>query len=328
MDIGAIPKQLNIIEKELNELRELQNQNGTFRNFGLFPPRVNYDKGGEYFETAYIVHAFLKASKIIRKKYNDVISKSFVFLNSNSSMLKSTKDGLSMAAYAFALNGRKDKATALLNQVEQEAYVNGSMKCFKITRSSDCDITHTCYAMMAYVKIGEADKALPIFNWLTQNHNKEKYSSNTYTYAIATEAIAEIAKLGTISTTDFTVTLRNEADFFKTIHITEKNIKDVYEEEFPEYSKQFNITASGVGFCSITTIIEKSVMINVTKTKFDLKVAPLNENTVQVCATYNPGEETSASVLNVIYDVEFPSGYIFLKIIDLETKREIQVIQL
>lgn len=323
MDIGALPMEVNIIEDELDELKRQQSSNGSFYIFGMIP-----SSNSVYFQTAYIVHVFLKVKNIIRKSYSDVIAKSFSFLDERSNMLISGKEGLSMAAYAYALYGKKDKASMLLNEVEKEYNMIGNTKkCFKLIPNGPCDTEHSSYAAMAYIKIGEKVKALSIFNWLTQQHNENKYAFNTHTYAIATEVIAEMAKLLKPVDTDFEVVLKNEASFEKKIHVTDKNMQDVIEIEYPEYSRTANITASGKGFCSITVIMEKTITINETDTKFKIDITPLNQTIVRVCAMYDPGEDlNSAEILNnVIYDIEMPSGHIFSEIIAVKKNLEIKV---
>lgn len=323
MNIKVLPKQIEIIEKELDELKRKQNPNGSFDDFGQLP----YSKD-VYFQTAYIAHSFLKVKNVVKKSYSDVLANCFAFLDNQSNMLQSGKEGLSMAAYAYALYGKKERTLELLKEVEKEVHqITESQKCFKLQTLDPCDIRHSSYAAMAYIKINEKVKALHIFNWLVQHHNENKYSSNTHAYAIATEVIAEMAKLLKTLDTDFKVTLKNEANFEKTIHVTDKNMKETFEIEYPEYSRMVDLTASGKGFCSITLIMEKTITINETASKFEMDVKQLSETLVQVCATYKPNEELNVAEIlnNVIYDVEMPSGHIFSKVVDADNIPQIKV---
>lgn len=321
------------MELELDVLRTLQNSDGTFRNFGSIPP--SKDRNGaymKYFQTAYILHVFLKSKKIVGEKYDDVIQRSFNFLNSDSNRLLAGKRELSIAAYAYALAGQKDTAKRLLKEVEKESLIinksfeNPQMKCYKSSSDSDCDIVHSSYALLAYLTVHESKFVEPVFMWLIDSYNKNKYSSNTYLFAIATEAIAKKTKKQS-EETDFTITLENEHTFRKTIHVTNENMNEVFEEEFPKFSRKAKISASGQGFCSITTIIEKTVTVSKTETMFTLNVTPLSQTMLEVCAIYDPRDVTNSldSLNNVIYDVEMPSGYIFSEVVDFDNIKEIKV---
>jgi len=158
---------------------------------------------------------------------------------------------------------------------------------------------------------------------------KKTRSSYFYHYkGTSTEAISKflIARPSSLPT-DFTVTLTNEFDFNKTVHITKNNQEESVEVDFPDYCMDPKISIKGSGFCKITKIVENSIEVGQMSSKFNLDIKALaeskpNERIVRVCAKHN---DKSQTLTNVVYDVEIPNGYAYSHIIDLANKTEIQV---
>jgi hypothetical protein len=100
----------------------------------------------------------------------------------------------------------------------------------------------------------------------------------------------------------------------------------------PDYTLNFTTYAKGYGYCSITTVKESTVSLTVANPYFKLNITPRKGSTsdqmiVQVCATYDPPENvhTEAILTNVIYDVEMPSGYQYMEVINQSSTPDIGV---
>lgn len=334
MEIGALPINRGIIERELNALRGYQTGSGNFNNFGSIP-----DSRSEYFRTAYILIPFLKFKKLITTNYEDVIRRGFNYLDGIHAVSGSDKEAYSVAALAYALRGDHNKAQNLLNEVEKDVFkIDNNRKCFKLSKSqgqsqAGCNLRHTSYAAIAYLTMNKFDSAKALITYILSQYKLNARYCYTYAFAISTEAISKFLIARTTATvTDFTVTLTNEMNFNRVVHITAANQKDPVEVIYPDYTLSPSISMKGSGFCSITKIFESTVALEQTSSKFSLTVTPLaatgtNMRTVRICGTYQPNEDEIAAqtLFNVIYDVEMPSGYTYTDIVNLSSKPEIKV---
>ncbi|XP_070504792.1 thioester-containing protein 1 allele S3-like [Chironomus tepperi] len=309
MEIGALPENQEIIEKELNLLKDQQTSiisevsQAIFRNF-------------------------------VNKNYDAVINKGFSYLNGITSGSPSDMESYSIAAYAYALLGNHKMAKSLLKQTEKhKKEFNTKKYCLKSSFDTDCNIMHTSYAVIAYLTMNMTREAKPFSAWIMDSYKPNKYYSYTNTYAVAAEAISKflIANPSTAKT-DFTVTLTNEMDFNKVIHVTKANQKNEVEVIYPDYTLNPQFSIQGSGFCSITKIMESTIALTQSSSKFTLLVttrggSSTREKIVKVCATYQPKEDEVSleTIFNVIYDVELPSGYVYKEIVNLSSKPEIKL---
>lgn len=332
MEIDALPMNKQIIERELDALKSFQDSEGKFTNFGNVPKSPEDNETANYFQTAYVLIPFLRFNKNLTKDYTDVISKGIGYLKGSTNKLKLKRQALSIAAYTFALYNDKVEAKNLLKAVESDIVQKNKETCFKVERNSaECDLRHTSYAAIAYIALNDFDKAKSVIAWLLQTHNLNKYYSNTHPYAIATEAIAKYVSTLSTKKTEFTVNVKNDGGFNVNINVNKTNLINAIELDLPDYSLVLNTSISGSGYCSITTILEKIINVDVEDPLFSLKLtkkktAINDEKIIEVCAIYNPDDgQNTHTLLNVIYDVKLPSGYIYASIVDNEKKPEIKV---
>ena len=333
MEIGALPQNDQIIKAELEALKSKQNSDGGFTDFGDFPGFDSPGSRSNYFETAFVLIPFLKLRKTtIGKNYETQITKAINYLKSNKNKLGASKEGIAIAAYAFGLIGETIETKNLLDELQDASLgFPGNKKCFKIKRTSEnCDMRHTSYAALAYLTFNDISKAAELVNWLVKDLNLKYLYSNTHEYAVATEPIAKIASILKVDKTDFKVTVRNERNFTASATITKKNADKMQYVQFPEYSQDVISVAEGHGYCSITTLYEKLIKLPRISTSFAVTVAPTKssgsnfESTFQVCAEYSHDKFTS--LVNVIYEVEMPSGYVYVGVEDFEKmKKDIKV---
>ncbi|CAG9810260.1 unnamed protein product [Chironomus riparius] len=331
MEIGALPKNARVVEQELDALKGKQNADGTFGDFGPTPPSRS-----TYFQTAYVLIPFLKIKKMnfLTKNYDEVIQRCFSHLTGIHAVSGTDKEAYGLAALAYALNGDNNQAQKMLDEVEKDIVrIDKIRKCYKLSRSqTKCDMRHTSYVAITYLTMKKVENAKALITWLLTSYRV--YSAYEYTYdvAITTEAIAKFLITREVHpTTDFKATLTNELDFNEVVHITTKNQKDAKEIIFPAYTLKPKVSVTGSGYSSITTIIESTVALVQTSSKFLLTVKPAkstsNIKTVQICATYQPLEDevSMQTLVNVIYDVEMPSGYTYTDIDSLDKKPEIKM---
>lgn len=324
MEIGALPRQTLIIEQELDYLKNKQQSNGEFEDFGDFP--TTKDKYGtpaaSFFKTAFVLIPFLKFKGLVDINYDNVIQKGFDYLKSNENRWQLNYEGYPVAAFAYALNNDKINANRLLSEIEKLSVDLGSnKKCYKVSRDdSECELRHTTYAVLAYVQLDEISKALALVNWLITFYNLNYYYSNTHDYALVTEPIAKLAKHLKTDSTQLKVTLKNERKFEKIVGINSENSEIFQEIQFPRYSQDVISIANGHGYCSITTIFERIVSLPIVTAKFKLTINPTEKNykerIVKICAEY----VGNSVVMNVIYEVKMPSGYVFVEVIDIENQ--------
>ncbi|CAG9810263.1 unnamed protein product [Chironomus riparius] len=331
MEIEAIPKNELIIEQELDLLKNRQNSNGFFNNFGSIPSSRNL-----YFQTAYILIPFLKLRRFVNKNYDEVITNGFNYLNNMTNISTSDTEAFSVAAYAYALNGNDKMAKQLLTYAEKNSRnVTNQNTCLTISKTNHkCDTRHTSYAVIAYVILNMPDKAKSHFRYIYDEYKMNQVLSNTYFYAVCAEAISRylIAK-PVKKSTDFTVTLTNEDNFKKIVHITKENQANEIEVAFPDYTLKADIKIQGSGFCLITKIVERTVVLDQSSSKFTMSILTqngtrTNEKKLKVCAIYHPSEEDPSSFIltSVIYDVEMVSGYKFKELTNRLDIHEIKMV--
>jgi len=330
MEVGAIPINTQFIQNELDALSALQTENGKWEDFGNFPQFFGSSDSKLYFETAFMLIPYLKFKKYFNISYDEVISKGFGYLNSTSKQSVINDGGLSVAAFSYALNDDFAEARDLLSKVEGAIVnIDDNQKCCKISiNQTECDLRHTSYTAIVYLMLNETEKAKSLINWLQLTININKYSLNTHHYAIATEAVVKYASFFPIQETNLTVNVSSN----KTVEITNRKNHESIEIKLPYNSSTASLMISGVGFCSVTTIIQRIIQSSQPSSKFNLTVTPLAGSSekfkiVEVCATYHPKDDDPnlQTLFDVTYDVKMPSGYIYSDIIDLEDKFEIKV---
>ncbi|KAL7011303.1 hypothetical protein ACKWTF_014220 [Chironomus riparius] len=333
MELKLINADIPVIEKELDKLKKAQTTAGSFENFGNFPD-IREDPSRKntqnYFQTAFVLISFLKAQKIVTNSYMDVIDKAFIYLDDESNRYSVDSEGLSIAAYAYALGieydeGRENEAKKLLDTIERaKVDYGGNKKCFKIkTASTECHMRHTSYAAMAYLKLNEIDKAMPLIYWMLKEYNFYIYQGYTYNSAILSEPIADATIALGVDVTDFEVALTSEDKPYKKFKFTNKNVNDYHEVPFIPNVNKISMIVEGTGFCTVTRVNEFMVEEAEINNQFSVTITPkASEGIVNVCASYSSTESNQNSILNVVYEVEFPTGYIFAGVVNEQSHRK------
>jgi hypothetical protein len=243
-------------------------------------------------------------------------------------------EAYSVAALAYVLNNQHDEAQNMLSEIEKDVIgINENQKCFKLlTKDTKCDLRHTSFAAITYLTMNRFDEAKALIPYIYNEYKNKSFSKNP-DYGIPIEALARflIARPDYLPT-NLTVTLTNEFDFKKVVHITAENQRESVEVIYPDYTLDPKITIQGIGYVSIENIVEKIFELNgYINSQFILKVKiPASTSIIriiQVCATYEPPDDDyhMKTLSNVIYDVEIPPGYIYKETVDMASKPEIKV---
>lgn len=334
MEAEAIPSYAKNIQSELDALKTYQTEDGMFKEFGKFPELNGCSKSTLYFQTAFVLIPFLKFKKQFNISYDEVINKSFSYLNAAVNETRSNEEGLSVAALAYALHDNHDKARSILTKVSKTIIeINIDQKCCKTSlKQTKCDLRHTSYTAIAYLMLNETENAKPLVNWLTLSLQNNKRFEATHSHAIATEAVAKYLSIVPAKQTNLTISVRNDLGFEKNVTITNEIGSNNEKIPLPSNTSAINIKTSGIGFLSVTTMIQRTILTSQSSSKLNLTVTPLvstakNFKIVEVCATYHPTDINSMSqtLANVIYDIEMPTGFIYSNVMDSKEQVEIKV---
>jgi len=326
MTVGAIPEDKKVVFESLDKVRDRQESNGTFshKNFKFYYGLAkdndsSYNHTERYFAAAYCLIPFVRFRKFMDGRYDNFIEKGFRFLNKKEHRLPVMRHGLSVAAYVYALDNQPEKAQTLLRDVEKAFIIyRDKKKCYKIFEGdNNCDMIHTAYVALAYLALNDVIKAEPIIFYLSSYKPAAEYHIDTRILSIVTGPIAEMAALLHVKNTNLKINVRNEHTFSKDLYIDDGNSDRPQTIEMPQGSEKVSSVISGQGFCTISVIFERIVVVPVVDNVFSLTLKskvgyPWDMRIVEVCATYNQQSGMKPILVNVIYEVEMPSGYIFL----------------
>lgn len=341
MTAGAIPTDKNIVFEHMDVLQGLQGTDGTFTSssFNYYYGLPGSDQGDsfkdseKYFAAAYCLIPAVRHRKFMDGRYDDFIKKGLSYLDKDGNRLQVMRFGLSIAAYVYALDGQKDKARKLLIDVEK-AYIHheDNKRCYKIFEGdSACDIRHTTFVALTYITLNDLVKAEPIIYFLLGKKQGYDYSQNTQYLAVVTEPIADMGVLLNTDNTNLKVTIKDEHSFKQDFEITKVNSDVPQTIEMPQGSELVSSVISGQGYCTISSIFERIVVVPQINHVFSLSIKTRQESSstvtkyVEVCATYNQQSGMKPVLVNVVYEVEMPSGYIFLEVKDSDKHTEIKV---
>ncbi|KAL7011281.1 hypothetical protein ACKWTF_014213 [Chironomus riparius] len=315
ISVGVLPNDdhnKNMIENEFDAIIADQNADGSFSNFGKIP-----SFSCQYSQTSYILVQFLKHRGVVDRSYDEAINRGFKYLDTNRLEIKNF--GLSIAAYAYALRGNIKEANEIVQFIESNNVVSSDLmlkRCFKVNRNDkECNALFTANAAMAYFELNENTKAIQLVNWLVDDNLKSIYSSYSLDYALLTEPIARVAKFIGAKDTMLTIVAENELSY-KTqaeFTFTSKNCSTEQNKLFPQESRKMFYTVNGDGFYAVTRVVEMLHTAPQSQSIFNIS-ATVDKDTVEVCGMNMADEGDEKSIVNVIYEVDMPSGYTYLKI--------------
>lgn len=184
--------------------------------------------------------------------------------------------------------------------------------------------------MLTLNKLAHAE---PVINWLIKTNLRFGGMEYTLYNAILTEPIVEMGiKKNAADLTNLKVKLRNEHGYQQTVEITKENDQALQNVDLPKYSREITASVSGYGYCTVTIFMETILLSEKVVPKFTLNINTnihsniQQEKIVRVCAIYNSKGSEKTSIVNVIYEVNMPSGYVYSNVVNLNQKPEIKVI--
>ena len=266
-----------------------------------------------YHKTAVVLITFLKFRELLEKRYEDVIEKAFNYLKLNENSWNSNYKGYAVAAYAYTLNNDAQNANQLLSKVETiSVYKAEDKKCFKIKQNDyACDVMHTAYAALAYVQLGEISKAFPLTRWLISVKNINYFQSTLHDHALGTEAVANFLKYLRIEETKLTVTIKNDGNFEKSLEVNSENTKNFQNIELPKNTQDAITKVEGHGYCSVTTIFERTVSVPKASSNFKMTINATEKNDIEKVVKISAENIGISTVIEAVYEVEMPSGYVY-----------------
>ncbi|KAL7011178.1 hypothetical protein ACKWTF_014137 [Chironomus riparius] len=341
MTVDAVPEDKKVVFEQLDKVRDLQESNGTFShaNFKFYygfalDQNSDFIYTERYFAAAYCLVPFVRHRKFMDGRYDNFILKGFRYLDKDENRLQVLRHGLSVASYVYALDNQPEKAEKLLKEIER-AYKHheDNKRCYKILETdADCDVRHTTYVALTYLTLKDLVKAEPIIYYLLSKKQGYDYSQNTRFLSVVTEPIADMGVLINVDETDLKVTVKNQGAFQQDFFIDTSNSNVPQTVEMPPGSEEVTSVISGKGYCTLSVIFERLVTVPLVDQSFSLRLTKRQEssspvtNVIRVCATYDRQSGMKPILVNVVYEVEMPSGYIFLEVKDSDKHTEIKEI--
>jgi len=332
MTVNAVPEDKKVVFESLDMVRNLQESSGTFThdNFNFmyaldYQDHEYFANTERYFAAAYCLIPFVRFRKFMDGRYDNFIRNGLSYLDNDNNRLQVMPYGLSPAAYVYALDNQPEKAKNLLKEIEKTYIHHENKKCYKIFEYSNCDDRHTAYVALTYLALNDILKAQPIIYYLLGKKQEYELNRNTNYLSIVTEPIAEMGIFLNVKNTNLKINVKNEHAFSKDLNIDDKNSYLSQTVEMPQGSEQVSSVISGTGYCTISVIFERIVVVPVVENVFSLTVKTrpgfgwdenyftiVNFMIVEICATYHQQSGMKPVLVNVVYEVEMPSGYIFL----------------
>ena len=320
-------------------VRDLQESNGTFSNFNFYygmpgeDQRESFLFTERYYAAAYCLIPFVRHRDFLDGRYDDFIERGFQYLDKDGNRLQVTRYGLSVAAYVYALAGKRDKAEELLREIEKAYKTHeDNHRCYKISNSDNwCNVRHTTFVALAYIELNDLVHAEPVVNYMLERKQEYDYKEDTHSLPIVTEPIANMAIAMHVEETDLKISLANDQSFKQQLTILKSNSQIPQTVEMPKGSQQVISTISGKGFCTVTMLFERIVTSSQVVPIFDINLRKRDDpkmqgaKYVEVCATYKQQTGMKSVLVNVVYEVEMPSGYIFMDVYDSGNHFEIKV---
>ena len=184
---------------------------------------------------------------------------------------------------------------------------------------------------MALIKLNSLSRAEPLVYWFMDTKMYFDIMHDTYYTAAITEPIAELGIALKSDVTNLRISLKNEHGFTKSLEVLKDNSHIPQDIEFPNYSQDVISTISGYGYCTVSMIFERIVIVPqvvpIFKVNLHTNIATTipNKKIVRVCAKYDAQVGMDPVLVNVIYEVGLPSGYIYSGIVNLEIQKDIKV---
>lgn len=311
------------IVKALDFVKEHQNEQ--FGNFSdenaydfIYKTETESQRGMAL--TAFIAIAFLENTHHV-KAYKGTIDKAMAYLSANVVSLKDSVS-MAMAAYAFALHKNKNETKKIFPELENLA-IQGESTMYWDNGSPSVQVETAAYAIMAYVEVGEAYKAMPIVNWLVSQRQASGGFYATADTVIGVQALALYATTVHAPQKNVKITLSYERKRHVEFEVDAKNALVLQAKGIKSDARRFSLNAIGDGYAYFQLSSSYSVNLEDPQKSFEIRadLLPTNDNVLhlKICASFIANGTQTQSGMTVI-EVYLPSGYEY----DKETEKHTQ----
>lgn len=287
-------------------------QNGSFKE--------DNETNGNLELTAFVLTAFLENDSYA-KEFKGAIDEANEFLRFNSKSIDNTF-ALALASYALVLNQAPERKD-FLSLLKKNAIVEGNMTHWNLEMRRNrknaitmqpMKIEIASYALLAFLKDGNFEEALPILSWLVSNGNVKGrffYSRDTF---IALQALSEAARVFHSDNFNLDITLDVGNDVPKKISINQNNALEEQNILLSE-TDSVSVQAEGTGLASLDVWWKFNTKADASSKRFDITVkhGPRSGNgllVITICAKFIAKNKQTESNL-AIMEIEMPSGYEF-----------------
>ena len=312
------------IVEALKFLKSEQNSDGKFKEYG----KVSYAKiqtnSSEGIPlTAFTLIAFLESNDY-KDDYKEVIDKSLTYIDQKINSIDDSYT-LAIASYALALGGKTESAKNVLEKLKNKAFAERGKRMFWTASSKETTIEIAAYAILAHVKLGLSEQAIPIVNSLVSKRNPEGGFYSSHDTVIGIQALAEIAK--DLHTDKHNMTIKLSPDGHKELFLKMNNENRLVLQErklSPSVrGLSFNVIGHGVASLQVSYSYntkrlktDKSFMLTIT----EIPNSEPNTLLLKICAS-NLKNSTGMAII----EVGLPSGYVFDHDFDLLEVETVQV---
>jgi len=272
--------------------------------------------------TAFIAIAFMESS--YADVYKDVIDNALIQINHNAINLTDNY-ALAISAYAFSFR-RVNESNSFLNELMKNAieepnkmHWNREKTNINSNDGNSIKIQIASYAIMALVKLKQAERARPIVKWLLEYRNSHGgYPSTTDTVA-AFQALAMVGPLYYSPKTLMDVELSYERGQKEIFNIRVNNIYKPDYRILKQNARQMSLKVNGTGFAMLQVAYMYNVIENLPNHRFILRADVLKTSTesqmhLKVCAKFTPivtrGGQGVNSTGMALMEINLPSGFV------------------
>lgn len=319
------------IKDALDFLAKVQDKNGSFPEVGHISHKsMQGGSSGGVALTAYTLITFLENKKLA-ENYKKVIDKALDNIAENMENLDNYS--LAIATYALQVAEHMLKDSTLV-ELDAKATTNGGKKHWskvvpdeaKMSQSHQprsVDVEMTAYALQAFIQTGREAESVPIMRWLVGERNENGGFTSTQDTVVGLQALAKLAAKLTAVNSSVDIKLEYGDQRTTTLMVNDANSLVLQKHELPSTDRNFEVTATGNGFCILQIAYKYNINKAGDQPRFVLEPTINSDSNkdflhLTVCTSFVPDEDADRSNMAVM-EVTFPSGYTF----DTDTEKEL-----
>lgn len=331
---NLIPMDDKPLHDALKFLKDQQNPNGSFDEYG----RVSYYKfksetSAQLSLTAFTAIAFLESKDHV-EEFNSTITKALNFIEKN--VLITTDDyAMAIALYALSLSYDEDKyretvtkvSERLVKSSHQSSTSGQKMMYWKHENALPLSarIEIAAYVVLAYIKLGLTQDAVPIARWMVSKRNPYGGFSSTQDTVIGLQALTEMSLALYSSNFYMNVTLSfGESSINLRLNQTNRLTS---HRHFIKPKGNVRVTVVGNETASVQITHSYHQKINQVEASFKLDVTwktKANILDVHIRTSFIPQDNTTVCMMPVMV-ISLPSGYVIDTSFDFNSLSGIKV---